>query len=90
MQTNSPLVSQREKADVMILQMKASLESIASDIRRVDKEYTSYKARNYLSFSSSYQRFMERVEPVNAVFGAAVLFAAVFTIIFLHHFLQKR
>ena len=89
MQTNSPLVSQREKADDMILQMEASLESLASDIRRVDKEYTSYKARNYLSFSSSYQRFMERIEPVNAMFGAVVLFAAVFTIIFLRHFLKK-
>lgn len=89
MQANSPLASQRDKADAMIRQMETSLETLASDIRKIDKEYTSYKARNYLSFRSSFERFMDRIELTNSVFGAAVLFGMAFTAIFLRHFLKK-
>ena len=90
MQTNSPIVSQRDKADIMIRQLETTLEALASDIRKVDKEYTSYKARNYLSFRSAHERFMDRIELVNSVFGAAVLFAMAFTVIFLHHLFRKK
>jgi len=89
MQMNAPQAALRQKADTMIQQMEASLEKLASDIRRIDKSYTSYKARNYLSFRDSYQRFMDRVEPVNSVFGAVLLLGAAFTVTFLRQYFRR-
>ena len=90
MQGNFPSTSQRDKANAMILQMEQSLENLASDIRRVDKSYTSYKARNYLSFRNSYQRFLDRIEPVNSVLCASLLLCGAFTLVFARHFVRKR
>ena len=90
LKANSPSDAQRKKADAMILQMKSSLETLASDIRKTDKYYTSYKARNYLSFRDNYLRFTDRIEPVNSIFGAALLLFLVFTMIFLRQFIQKK
>ncbi len=89
-QSNSPTRAQREKADAMIRQMEGSLETIASDIRKVDKSFTSYKARNYLSFTNKSQSFIERLEPVNSLFSAGVLFVMMYTVVFLRHFSRKR
>lgn len=90
MQTNSPMTSQLKKADDMIRQMQMSLETLASDIRKLDNTYTSYRARNYLSFRSDFMRFIDRIELVNSVFIAAVLFGMAFTLVFVRHFFQKR
>ncbi len=82
MQTNAPQAALRQKADAMIKQIEDSLEKLASDIRKIDKSYTSYKARNYLSFRDSYQRFTDRIEPVNSIFGAVLLLGIAFTVTF--------
>ena len=74
----------------MILQMERSLENLAADIRRVDKSYTSYKARNYLSFRHSYRRFLDRIEPVNSVLIAALFLCVAFIVEFVRHFLRKQ
>ena len=89
-QGNSPSQFQRTKANAMILQMERSLENLAADIRRVDKSYTSYKARNYLSFRQSYRRFLDRIEPVNSVLIAALFLCVAFIVEFVRHFLRKQ
>ena len=89
MQTNAPQAALRQKADAMIKQIEDSLEKLASDIRRIDKSYTSYKARNYLSFRDSYQRFTDRIEPVNSVFGAVLLLGIAFTVTFFRQYFRR-
>ena len=70
--------------------MQDALETLASDIREVDKAYTSYKARNFLSFKSSYQSFTDRIDPVSSVFSAGVLLVMAFITMFLREFLKKE
>ena len=90
MSANSPTAVQREKADAMIRQMKASLETLASDIQKVDKTYTSYKARNYLSFRNSYERFTDRIEIFSSVFNTAIILGMMFTAVFLRHLFKTK
>ena len=90
MNTVSPRAEQINKADAMIRQMQEALETLASDIREVDKAYTSYKARNFLSFKSSYQSFTDRIDPVSSVFSAGVLLVMAFITMFLREFLKKE
>ena len=89
MQGNTPRREQREKADAMIGQMEASLENLASDIRAVDNSFTSYKARNYLSFRDSHMRFLDRIAPANSIGVAVVLLAAAFAIVFLRNLIKR-
>ncbi|MBR5110733.1 MAG: hypothetical protein IK099_11095 [Clostridia bacterium] len=90
MDSVSPLAEQVNKADAMIRQIEASLEELASDIRKTDKAYTSYKARNYLSFKSSYERFMDRIDIISSGFGSAVLLFLSFIAVFLHKFVIRK
>ena len=90
MRVNSPAAAQREKADAMIRQMETSLEALASDIRTVDNSYASYKARNYLSFRSTFMRFMDRIDVVSTVISTIILFCMAFTAVFLFYFIKKR
>lgn len=88
MQAISPRQEQINKADEMIRQIEASLEELASDIREVDKAYTSYRARNFLSFRNSYERFMDRIDVVSSVFGAVILFGMAFFALFMRNFFK--
>ncbi|MBQ9009432.1 MAG: hypothetical protein IJ088_08905 [Clostridia bacterium] len=90
MRSAHPLESQRKKADEMILQMQTALESLASDIRKMDNSYTQYKARNYLSFRSRYIHFIERIDIFSSVLGAFVLMAGLFTLMFLCEFIRSE
>ena len=74
----------------MIRQLNASLEELASDIRKTDKTYASYKARNFLSFRTTYQSFKDRIDIVSSVFGTAVLFFVTFIVVFLRKFVTVR
>ena len=89
MQDNTPMKAQREKADEMIRQLQATLESLAADIRKVDQSYTSYKARNYLSFQASHMRFLDRIAPAQAFGTALGLLLAAFVMVLLRN-LTKR
>ena len=90
MQGNSPRREQREKADAMIGQLEASLENLASDIRTVDNSFTSYKARNYLSFRDNHMRFLDRIAPVNSIATAVILLAAAFAVVFLRNLMRRE
>lgn len=90
MRSSDPQAAQREKADAMIRQMETSLEALASDIRTVDNSYASYKARNYLSFRSTFMRFMDRIDVVSTVISTIILFCMAFTAVFLFYFIKKR
>ena len=90
MRNESPSTAQREKADAMIREMEASLEKLASDIRMMDNSYTTYKARNYLSFRTSYLRFMDRIDIFSSVFNAVLIIGFMFTAVFLNYFFHKR
>ena len=85
----SPTAEQIRKVDTMIRQMEASLETLASDIRKVDKAYTSYKARNYLSFGNKYERFLDRVDIYSSVFLTVIVLGIAFVAVFLHNFVNK-
>ena len=73
----------------MIRQLQATLESLAADIRKVDQSYTSYKARNYLSFQASHMRFLDRIAPAQAFGTALGLLLAAFVMVLLRN-LTKR
>ena len=90
MRLATPSAGQIRKADDMIRKMKASLEELASDIRKTDKVYASYKARNYLSFRSTYQSFRDRIDIVSSVFGTAVLIFMTFIAVFVRKFVVVR
>ena len=90
LRTASPSAAQREKADAMIREMEASLETLASDIRMVDNSFTTYKARNYLSFRAGHTRFIDRIDLVGSVFGAVIIMGFAFIVVFLHYFLQTK
>ena len=90
MRTVTPQADQIRKADTMIRQMNASLQALASDIRKADKAYASYKARSFLSFRSSNNGFMDRIDILSSFFGAAVLLGITFFFVFLHHFLHRK
>ena len=90
MHTVAAQAEQVRKADTMIQQMKTSLQALASDIRKVDKAYTSYKARNFLSFRSTNNRFMDRIDVFSSVFGAVVLLGMAFFTVFLRNFLYRK
>lgn len=90
MRSSNPQEAQRKKADEMIRQMEASLEELASDIRMVDNSYTSYKARNYLSFRNTYMRFLDRISLINSAIGTVVFFGVVFMLVFLYYFIKKE
>ena len=85
----SPTAEQIRKVDTMIRQMEASLETLASDIRKVDKAYTSYKARNYLSFGNKYERFLDRVDIYSSVFLTVIVLGIALVAVFLHNFVNK-
>ena len=70
--------------------MPLSLEALASDIRMVDNSYTSYKARNYLSFHSADLRILDRIDPAGSVLSTALIFVLAFTAVFLRHFFRKE
>ena len=90
MRAGDTRAAQREKADAMIRQMEASLEALASDIRTVDNAYTNYKARNYLSFRSTFMRFIYRIDVVSTVISTFILFVMTFTAVFLFYFIKKE
>ena len=90
MRSESPSAAQREKADAMIREMEASLEALASDIRMVDNSFTTYKARNFLSFRPSYMRFRDRIDIPTSVISAVLIMGIAYTILFLRYFFQKR
>lgn len=90
MSSTTPSAARISKADNMIRQMKASLEELASDIRKTDKVYTSYKARNFLSFRSTYQSFKDRIDIVTSAFGTAILLFAAFIAVFVRKFVVVR
>ena len=78
-----------QETDEMIRQLQATLESLAADIRKVDQSYTSYKARNYLSFQASHKRFLDRIAPAQAFGTALGLLLAAFVMVLLRN-LTKR
>ena len=86
----SPTAAQRDKADAMIRQSEAALEKLAGDIRMVDNSFTSYKARNYLSFHSADLRILDRIDPAGSVLSTALIFVLAFTAVFLRHFFRKE
>ena len=90
MRSESPSAAQREKADAMIREMEASLEALASDIRMVDNSFTTYKARNFLSFRPSYMRFRDRIDITTSVISAMLIMCIAYTVLFLRYFFQKR
>ena len=90
MQASHPGTAQVEKADAMIRQMTETLEKLAGDIRAVDSSYASYKARNYLSFHDSHQRFLQRIEPVRTLGIASVTMALLFAAVFLHNLIKRE
>ena len=90
MRSNFSGRAQREKADGMIQSIGRSLEALASDIRTLDNSFASYRAHNYLSFRSSYVRFINRIDPIGSFLGAVLILVVAFTVVFLNYFFRKR
>ena len=80
----------KEKADVMIQEMKTSLEKLAADIQTVDSSYTRTKARDYLTFSDDGTGFAERTGLVLSFLCSALILLAAFFCVFLYRFLSKK
>ena len=80
---NGSGLAQKEKTDVMIREMQASLEKLASDIQAVDSSYTSAKARDYLSFSEDSVGFADRIGLLPSFLGAVLILLAAFICVFL-------
>lgn len=89
MKEADPQQEQKKKADAMILQMKETLESLAGDIRTVDSSFASYKARNYLSFRDSHQRFLQRIAPEKTLGAALLALAAAFAVVFVRNLVKR-
>ena len=89
MQNHTPSADQHEKAKTMIRSMEATLEEMASDIRKTDNSFTIYKARNYLSFSGNHVRFIERIDLGTSLVLAVFLLCIAYTAVFMRYFVQK-
>ena len=79
-----------EKADIMIHEMEASLDKLASDIQAVDGAYTNTKARNYIGFSDDDAGFADQVGLVSSLLCAALILFAIFICVFLRIFLSDK
>jgi hypothetical protein len=79
-----------EKADIMIHEMEASLDKLASDIQAVDGAYTNTKARNYIGFSDDDAGFADHVGLVSSLLCAALILFAIFICVFLRIFLSDK
>ena len=90
MEANVSDQSKTEKADGMILDVKAALDKLAADIQTVDSAYTSAKARNYISFSDASVGFANRIGLVPSLFCAVLALCAVFTLVFLRKYLSNK
>jgi hypothetical protein len=79
-----------EKADIMIHEMEASLDKLASDIQAVDGAYTNTKARNYIGFSDDDAGFADQVGLVSSLLCAALILFAIFICVFLRILLSDK
>ena len=80
----------KAKADDMILEMRESLEKLASDIKTVDSSYTSAKARDYISFSDDSFGFADRIGLAPSLSGGALVIIAAFVFSFLRRLLSGK
>ena len=87
---NRPDSKQKEKADVMIREMQASLEKLSADIQTLDSSYTSAKARDYLSFSGDGTGLAERLGLVRSLLFTVLVLLASFVCVFLYKLLSKK
>ena len=90
LRSNRADAAKKAKADLMIREMEASLEKLASDIRTVDSAYTSAKARNYLGFSEDVSGFAERTGLVVSLGCAAAVLLAVFVLAWLRALVSDK
>ena len=74
----------------MILEMRESLEKLASDIKTVDSSYTSAKARDYISFSDDSFGFTDRIGLAPSLSGGALVIIAAFVFSFLRRLLSGK
>ena len=80
-----------ERADVMIREIEASLDKLASDIQALDSAYTSTKARNYISFSTDDGvGLADQIGLVPSLLCAALILFAAYTFVFLGIFLSDK
>ncbi len=83
LESNSPDRAKTKKADGMIRELEARLEKIAAEIRAVDSEYSSAKARNYIGFSDGGAGLAERLGLLPSFLCAALILLAAFACVLL-------
>ena len=84
---NSSNAQKLAEAQSMVNKLEKAINDISDDLFVLDKAYIKYKSQNYISFTYSYQTFLQRI---NAKITLLLSFAVLLCGIVLYHTLKHR